>query len=98
MVHRSTKNLIFAFASASSAWAFDPGGKVLYHSRDAGQTWTALPPNPFFAALAYFYPGELTFVNDRDGWLELHSKRNGTAALLNTQDGGYGWGTVFPRY
>ena len=85
-----------AFLNASQAWvlaadAADPrGAGVMYRTSDGGLTWTSNP--------VPFGGGDLTFLNENDGWLMLGlgvAAGSMGVAVFKTSDGGTTWAQVF---
>jgi len=94
----------FFSASEGWIWAVEPHNTgsaapvqgTLYHTRDGGQTWDALPGTPGLDAFLQ-HGGDvlqLDFVSAQAGWAIVRAADGRTTQLVATQDGGRHWGLV----
>ena len=74
---------------------------VVWHSRDAGQSWTPSQPLDVKGLLEFFTPAYMGFTDAKTGWL-LVSVGAGMSheyvVLYSTADGGQGWEKVMDPY
>lgn len=71
-------------------WIITEVQPKLYYSDDCGENWSqkTIAENAF--------PDSVFFLNDRKGWLTLHS-RTGDYSIFDTDDGGNSWKEIFYR-
>jgi len=79
------------------AYGGGPAPIVVWHTTDAGATWTYSQPLEQPAIMDMFFPSDLYFVDAQNGWLMAHlgaGMNHDYIAIYRTTDGGNTWTRV----
>jgi photosystem II stability/assembly factor-like uncharacterized protein len=78
-----------------------PTTVAVWRTRDGGQTWQSSLPLDIQGLNEIFWPSDLVFADEQNGWLMAHvgaGMSHDYVALFRTQDGGQSWTRLIDPY